>query len=216
MQSSPDYLRSFADFHVCEATCRVDQREEVILLESRTTAWEEEFLFAVIDGKPFHVHSIHELVHTVPSLVSLSVQHDIRVLWNGVIKKAKLVETFRPKWSVDHPPIASVELTLVVDNNTYQTTPSDSFTEAYIELHELTPEELDWKVCTCYDCKYSGQARDYSNNDREYWCYRDVPDAFAEIQAKGKYASQQARFAGMYYAKTFHTCMAWQPRTKTH
>jgi hypothetical protein len=84
-------------------------------------------------------------------------------------------------------------------------------TDAYVELQEITELVARWWLCTCFDCKYSGHARDYCLSDREYWCYRDVPDAYAEIAAKGKYASQEARFAGDYFVDAFHTCAAWQP-----
>jgi hypothetical protein len=83
--------------------------------------------------------------------------------------------------------------------------------DAIWELQEQTEKLASWWFRTCYHCRYSGQARSYALSDREYWCYRDVPEAYEEIRSRGKYASSAARFAGDYFVDAFHMCSAWQP-----
>jgi hypothetical protein len=202
--------KNFTAFSIYEATYRTEQGEDTILLEFRTMPNEQQVLFTVIDNKQIRADSIHELVYSLPSLVSLGIPHSVRLLWNGNIKLAKLIETFRPSQDIEYPSFASLQLRLVVDNKTYETALCNTLQDAIWELQEMTEAEAAWWLRTCYHCQYSGQARDYALSDREFWCYRDVPDAFAEIQAKGKYASREARQAGRYFVNAFHACAAWR------
>lgn len=212
MREFPSYANNFASFRVYEAIYRTAQKEEEILLEFRGSANEEELVFTVIDNRPIRVGSIHELVHMLPELVSLSIDHSVRLVWNGEIKKVKLTEIFSHSQDPNHPQVASMQLRLVVDGKSYETTVCDTLTDAIWELRELTEKVAEWDLYACFNCEYAGHAQEYSNSDREFWCYRDVPEAIAGIHAGVKYANQKARFAGRYFVDAFHTCAAWQPR----
>jgi hypothetical protein len=205
------FTAKFADFRVHTATYRTQQGETTILLEIRMMANEEHLLFTMVGDQEIRVGSIYELLHTLPSLVSLSIPHEVHLLWNGEIKQAELTEIFRPRPSVGYPLFAALQLRLAIEDRNYETSLCNTLQDAVWELQEITKAQADWWLRTCYHCQYAGQARDYATSDREYWCYRDVPDAFAEIQVKGKYASQEALFAGNYFVNAFHTCAAWRP-----
>ena len=211
MQELPDYITGFTNFRIHEAIYQTKDKKETILLEFRLTVLEEDILFTVIDGKQIRVETIHHLVQALPALVSLSIPHSIRLLWNGVIKQGELVEIFSPSQDPKHPLIASLQLRLTLDDQTYETTICDNLQDAVQELEEMTEAEAQWWLCTCYHCHYSDHNRLYSLSDREYACYRDVPEALAEIRAKGKIASPEARRAGKYFVDAFHTCAAWKP-----
>lgn len=216
MREFPSYWRSFADFGVTEAVYRTSEKEEEILLEFRGSANEEEMLFTIIDGRPIRVGSIHQLVSSLPELVSLTIEHSIRVVWEGQVKRAQLTEIFthsQANDSVQPPNVrpASLQLRLVVDGKTYETTVSDSFSDLVQELKELTEGEGKWRLRTCRDCRYAGQPHLYSASEREYWCYRDVPEAIADLEVNVKFANMKARFEGRYFVRAFHTCAAWQP-----
>jgi hypothetical protein len=206
-----DSMTKFADFRVYTAAYQTEQGETTILLEFRTTANEEHLLFTMVGDQEIRAGSIHELVYTLPSLVSLSISHTVHMLWNGEVKQAELTEIFRPRPNVGHSLFAALQLRLVIEGRNYETSLCNTLQDAVWELQEITEAEADWWLRTCYHCQYAGQARDYATSDREYWCYRDVPDAFAEIQAKGKYASREALYAGSYFVNAFHVCAAWRP-----
>ncbi len=211
MVEVPDYFKNFAAFHAYEAIYRTAEKEEQILLEVRNFADEKELLFTVIDNQPIRVGSIHELVYSRPELISLSIPHMIRLLWKGEIKKAELIEIFSRSQNTAYPPIASLQLRLNMEGKTYETTICDTLQDAIEELHEMTRAEALWRLHACYSCRFSGHARDYIVSDREYWCYRDVPEVVAEIQAKGRNKSGKGRFDGDYFVDAFHVCAAWQP-----
>ena len=90
MSEIPAHTKNFADFRVCEAICKIEQKEENVLLEFRNTALEDEQLFTVIDNKVFRVGSIHELIHSVPSLVSLRACLRIRFDWHSGLFSGKI------------------------------------------------------------------------------------------------------------------------------
>jgi hypothetical protein len=211
MVEVPDYFKNFAAFHVYEAIYHTVEKVEQILLEVRSFANEETSLFTIINDQPVRVGSVHELVYSRPELISLSISHVVRLLWNDEMKKAEIVEIFSHSQDPGHPQVASLQLRLNIEGKTYETTICDTLQDAIEELHEMTRAEAQWLLYACYSCRYSGYARDYSVSDREYWCYRDVPDAYEEIKSKGKYASSAARFAGNYFVDAFHMCSAWQP-----
>ncbi len=210
MEKLPEYAINFVSSHVQEAVYRTEHEEQIVLLESRQSPTEEEILFTIINGQEFRASSIHELVYALPSLVSLSLSHSVRLLWNGFIKKAVLVEIFTPSHT-QRPPLADLQLRLIIDDKSFQTTACDTLQDAVWELHELIGDEVKWWLYTCYSCQYSGYARDYLVSDRQYWCYRDVPEAVSEIQAIGRAHRLRARWSGAYFVDAFHTCAAWRP-----
>lgn len=142
--------------------------------------------------------------------LSLSIPHTLYVLWNSVPKAAELVETFVP--APASPSFVNVKLSLVVDGNVYETEACDTLTDAIWELDEAIGEEIEWLLQTCYDCLYSRPAFLTPVSDRDHMrCYRDVPEAFAEVRRQGKNASAEALHSGHYFVNVFHTCAAWQP-----
>jgi hypothetical protein len=210
MEKLPENAAHFVSSHIQEAVYKTEYEEQIILLESRQFPTEEELLFTIVNDQEFRVPSIHELVYALPSLMSLSLSHSIRLFWNGVIKKATFIEIFTPS-RTQRPPLADLQIKLAIDDKSFQTTICDTLQDAIWELHDLTRTEAEWRLYTCYHCQYSGQARDYLVGDRQYWCYRDVPDAIAEIKARGKPIRSETRWAGAYYVDAFHTCAAWRP-----
>lgn len=211
MVEVPDYFKHFAAFHAYEAIYRTVENEVQILLEIRSFADERELLFTIINSQPVQVSSVHELVYSRPELLSLSIPHSVRLLWDGTVKKAEIVEVFSQSHHPDYPQVASLQLRLNIEGKTYETAICDTLQDAIEELHEMTSTEAQWWLYTCYSCRFSGHARNYSVGDREYWCYRDFPEAYDEIKSKGKYASSARRFAGDYFVDAFHMCSAWQP-----
>ena len=212
MKNDTGLSGEFVSTRVYTAVCQRNGKEELILIESRQSELEKTLVFTVVDGKQIRIGSMLELVQSLPLLESLSMRHIIRVLWNNEFRDAELVETLVPSRVADDTSLPSLKLALVLEGKTYETTLCDVLTDAYIEMHEMTEDVAAWRWCTCFCCRYARHARFYSNSDRQYWCYRDVPDALAEIEAKGKSASSESRFAGNYYVDAFHTCAAWQPR----
>jgi len=210
MEKLPEYAINFVSTRVHEAVYKTEHEEQTILLEFRQFLSENELVYTIVKEREFRVTSMHELVYALPSLVSLSLSHSIRLFWNGVIKKATLIEVFMPS-RTQQPPLANLQVKLILDDKSFQTTSCNTLQDAIWELQELTNTEAEWRLCTCYHCQYSGYARDYANSDREYWCYRDVPDAVTEIQTSGKVIRHETRWAGAYFMDAFHTCAFWRP-----
>lgn len=210
MREQSDYKRNFASFHVQEAIYRTEHKQEEILVETRMTALEDQLFFTIVNNQQIRASSIHKLVHLLPSLLSLDIKHSIRLLWNDEKRRAEIEEIFRPRQTSQNSLLASSQLRLTVDNKTYETTICDTLMDAIWDLQEIIQSKAEIWLYTCFHCQYNGHAMNYLVGDREYWCYRAVPEAFAEIRAKRKAASQSARFAGKYFVNAFHTCAAWQ------
>ena len=121
MEKLPEYAFHFVSSRVQEAVYKTEHEEHIILLEYRQSPTEEELLFTVVNEQEFRVPSIHELVYALPSLVSLSLPHAIRLVWDGTVKKATLIEIFTPSHS-QHPSLADLQVRLIVDDKSFQDT----------------------------------------------------------------------------------------------
>jgi hypothetical protein len=210
MEKFPEHAKNFVSAHVQDAVYKTEHEQQNILLEFRKFPSESELVFTIVNEQDFRVASIHELVYALPSLVSLSLSHSIRLFWNGASKNATLIELFMPSYT-HRPTSADLQLRLILEDESYQTTACDTLQDAIWELQEQTKLEAEWRLCTCFHCLYSGYARDYAVSDREYWCYRDVPEAVTEIQTNGKVVRNDTRWAGAYFMDAFHTCAFWRP-----
>jgi hypothetical protein len=62
MSVMPEYAGKFTSFRVYEAICQTEEDEEILLIEFRVTALEEQLLYTVVKQKPIR-GAIHELVH---------------------------------------------------------------------------------------------------------------------------------------------------------
>ena len=207
--SIPDPIQSFSSFNKFWAIHHTERGEQTLLWESRTTTDEKRTLYTILNGQEVHVNSINEFLLTHSKCLSLSIPHDVQVLWNGKSQSAKLTETF----SLQSESISVViNLCLVIDNSRYETEECDTLTDAIWELEERIGGGIKWWMQTCYHCLYSRPAFLVPVSDRdEMRCYRDVPDAFEEVKRQGKFASISALQAGHYFVDAFHSCAAWRP-----
>ena len=152
--STPETLnRNFVAVSVCDAIYKTQQGDQSIILESRAKADRTETIFTIIGGQEVRAGSIQELVLKRSDCISLTIEHAISVVWNGVLKTAVLYEIFiHDKNNPAYPP---VKIILSVDNTPYETSECDSFSEAMFDLHDVTRPIAEWRLVTCYDCKYS-------------------------------------------------------------
>ena len=80
-----------------------------------------------------------------------------------------------------------------------------------MELDDIIDDVAVWHLKTCHGCKFSRPAFLWPVSDRdELRCYRDAPDALAELRSQGKFASSEALHAGEYFVNAFHRCSAWE------
>lgn len=187
--------------------------ERVLLWEMRTRfPWGREF-FARMDGRDIRVRSLQEFMLSESDSISMVVPHHVNILWNGTREVAELSEIFAPMDGPLNPLMPKVwtNLRLTVGDMSYETTECDSFSEAIWELRELIGTKANWLLQTCCHCKFSYHAYHGPVNDRDdLRCFRDNPEAFAEIQKKGKFASIEALNSGDYFVNVFHSCAGWQ------
>ncbi|MBX3065730.1 MAG: hypothetical protein KF726_22320 [Anaerolineae bacterium] len=202
--------KSFVSTHWYDAIYETPVEQISIIFEERIQADRSSLIFTRLnDGREIRASSIPDLVITNIDCISLSIKHEISVWWNGKTEKGQLEETFAR--SQEDSSNTSVTLVLNVRAGQYTTTACESFTEAMFELHNITPQEISWRLQTCFDCKFSYPAFTDPTSDRdELQCHRDAPLAFQEVQTKGKYASLAALHAGDYFVNAFHTCAAWE------
>lgn len=215
MTRLPDFSNNFSRFYVHEGIYKASGREINILIESRKNSSGEELIYSKYDDEEIRAASIYEFVSKLPSLESLQIAHTIRIKWHDELKRVKLHEIFTPAIRTSTVPPISLQLEVKIDSKSYKTQPCDTLLDAKQELAETTKEEAKLQICTCITCDYSGQAEDYLMDDREYWCYRDFPEAYDEIRKKRmqrKRASGEAKYSGVFYVSWFHTCAAWRPR----
>ena len=209
----PDLIRSFSSFNKFWAIHCTEQGEQTLLWESRTTTDEKFTLYTVLDGQEVRVNSISEFLFAHPKCLSLSIPHDIQVLWDGKSQSAELTEDFSLQ---SEPSSVVIKLCLVIGNSRYETEECDTLTDAIWELGEIIDGDIKWWVQTCYHCIYSRPAFLVPMSDRdELRCYRDVPDAFEEVKHRGKFADASALHAGHYFVNAFHSCAAWKPHEST-
>lgn len=202
----PDSFRAFSSFNKFWAIHRTEQGEQTLLWESRTTVDRKRMLYTIFDDQVVRVNSINEFLFAYPKCLSLSIPHDVKVLWNGESQFAKLTETF----SLQADRVV-MKLCLVIGGTTYLTEDCDSLTDAIWELDEIIGDQIKWWLQTCYDCIYSRPAFLFPVSDRdEMRCYRDVPDAFEEVKRQGKFASISSLQAGHYFIDAYHACAAWE------
>ena len=207
--SKPDHIQPFASFNKFWATHRTQHGEQTLLWESRRTIDEKQILYTVFDKDEVRVSSINDFLFAYPKCLSLSIKHNVNVLWNGELKHATLSEIF----SLQSEPLRCVlKLCLAIGDTRYETEYCDSLTDAIWDLDEIINDNVTWWLQTCYDCIYSRPAYLFPVSDRdEMRCYRDVPDAFEEVKNQGKFASNSALHAGHYFVDAFHSCAAWKP-----
>lgn len=211
-ETLPRNTATFVAATAFEATCRTERGVEHLLVESRMTADRQTTVFTKVGGRPIRAGSIYELIAQVPGCLSIANHHRVPVLWNGVQRKAELIEEFVT--TADTSQLIQVVLRLTLDGVTYETEPCITLTDALLELGDVIGSHVTWRLQTCYHCLYSFAAYPGPSSDRdELRCYRDAPEAFEEIYHHGKFASQEALHAGAYAMNAFHTCVAWEPLT---
>lgn len=210
----PAYVEKFVAVDHFEAIYTTEQGEQSILVEARTmidAIRGTSLVYTVIDGQPVRSTNIYSLVIEQPGCISLSIVHHLDVLWNGSIKRGELTEIIYPTPDDKSYPY-SVILSLIIDDVTYRTTPCDILQDAVWELQEiLEADGIDLWFRTCYHCNFSSGAFLWPISDRDgLRCYRDSAEALKEVKQKAKYASREARHAGVYFVNAFHRCAAWE------
>ena len=206
---TPDPTRTFASFNKFWAICHTEQGEQTLLWESRITVDQKHDFYTIFDDQEVHVNSINDFLFTHPKCLSLSVPHDVQVLWNGKSQFAKLTEIFSLQ---PEKPSVVIRLSLDISDLSYLTGECDALTDAIWELEEIIGESTKWWIQTCYHCAYSRPAFLVPMSDRdEMRCYRDAPEAYKEVKLRGKFASTIALHAGHYFVSAFHSCAAWKP-----
>lgn len=202
----PDTFRAFSSFNKFWVIHHTEQGEQILLWESRTTAGEKRVLHTIFEGQVVRVNSLDEFLLANPECLSLSIPHDVKVLWNGESQFAKLTEILSLR--ADR---VVMKLCLVIGGTTYLTEECDSLTDAIWELDKIIGEKTEWWLQACYHCIYSRPAFLFPVSDRdEMRCYRDVPEAFEEVKRLGKFAGISALQAGHYFVDAFHACAAWE------
>lgn len=198
----------FISVHTYYARYRTQQSEQIILLETRTKSDRSRQIFTIINDEQVRATSIQALLLMRPDCKSLSISHEVSVVWDNSIKNATLIEIFSISQSLGQ---VSVSLVLEIDGISYSTSECVSFTEAVDELREITGHDKVWRLQTCFDCRFSRPAfLDPTDDREELRCYRDAPEAFEDVQARSKFASQEALSAGDYFVDAFHKCAGWQ------
>jgi hypothetical protein len=210
MDQLPAYTRNFVAVSAFEAIYRTEQDEQTLIWESRISPDRKATLFTRIGNKEIRVGSIHEFVLEDSRCISMTVPHKVRVVWNGSPTAAELLEVFIPAPSDKLAPV-HIKVSLTIGDASYESVECDSLTEAVWELDEMIGPTVEWSLQTCFDCIFSWPAFLGPTSERdELRCYRDAPEAFEEIRAKSKFASQKAREAGHYFVNAFHTCAGWK------
>lgn len=211
-ETSPE-KQNFIAAKVYEAVFKTQQAEEIITLELRTRSDRTTTLFTVIDNQETRAASIPSLLLIRPDCISLSIAHTLDVQWNDVRKKCTLTEIFLPEW--DNRSFVPLKIALMVDDETYLTSVGISFTEVMSDLHDVIRPRINWRLVTCYDCKYSRPAFLGPTSDRdELRCFRDTPTAFRQIEQTAKFVSGELLHAGDYFVDAFHRCAAWPPTSQ--
>lgn len=210
MKELPEYASQFTNFELYEAVCSIEGKEKRTMLEIRVNAIEEKTMLTMVNEQLYRANSIHQLVHMIPCLEYIEIIHPIYLLWSNEDKLASLIERYEPCQPTNNEQLSLSRIILIVDDKKYKTDTCDTIMDAIWELQEFIKPDAQIWLKTCYHCQFSGNAMDYLVGDRDYWCYRDVPEALDEIRAKRKGASRLARFSGKYFVNAFHTCSAWQ------
>ena len=208
-----DFKTNFASISALPATIRTENGEEEILVEIRVSSSREHSIFTVIEGERIYSNWIGGIVVENPSVIWLRIERAIHILSNGKRTPAVLSETMK-KVEYEQGTVAESaesQFRLQFDGKEFVSDYNPTLTDALFDIYDLAEPEFDIRLQTCYHCRYANHAS-LLNNDREYRCYRDVPDAYDEIRLKGKQASNDARFAGTYTVNAFHTCAAWEVR----
>lgn len=203
----------FISFQVYDAIYLTDEGEEHILLEQRQRYDRSFLVYTQIQGREIRANSIHELVISQPDCLSITINHNVPIIWDTISRQVILQETFSP----DPTQVTkiAINLKLIVDDVTYESTENDCVTEAWQELHEEIDPHINWHLKTCLSCNFTRPAFLFPTSDRdEHRCYRDVSEAFTEVQEKSKFASRKARYAGDYFVSAFHRCSAWEKITR--
>ncbi len=202
--------QNFVAAQAFEAAYEDTQGQQNIMLELRFKADESCLLFTIVRDEPVYASSIHDFVLKCRDCTQLSIGHNLFVLWNGISKPAQLVEHFIPNRG---KPLVIIKTSLFIDGIVFESTDCDTLQDAIGELHDLTDAGISWQIKTCYHCKFCYLAFLGPQSDRDdYRCYRDAPEAFAEVQERGyKFASRASQIAGSYFVNAFHTCAAWEP-----
>jgi hypothetical protein len=205
----PDRQTQFRACYVDDATCvRAGHADVPLTIETRYRTDDSVELFTVHEGIEHRSTDLLGLAIQLLEVQELHVSHVAPIELLGRVVNARFTEVYRPSPTENYFE-DTVKAILEVDADVWQSTWCASLMEAIYELHADAPE---WRFRTCLSCGLAGYASDYLNTDREFWCYRDAPDAIAESGRSGQYSRGTHRFKGIYFVRAFHRCAAWRPR----
>lgn len=180
------------------------------MLEIRIFSFQEHKVFTVIEGKRIYSEWIGGIVVENPLVKSLRIDRSIHILLNGKRTPAVLTETIRRVESERESATDSAEFQfrLQREGREFVSTYHPTLTDGIWEIQESAKPEFEIWLQTCFHCRYA-HLGGFLGNDREFRCYRDVPDAYNEIRLRGKQASQNAQYARTYSVSAFHACAGW-------
>lgn len=209
MEDNSQYWRHFVLSRHYFARVVNGEGTEKIVIEERANALDEFEIYAIVKGEPIRARFFEEFAASLPGMRRLEIPHRIELVWDGEIRKADFIEVFKRSAEGDGHAMIEFSVVLKVGDNSYATEACDTLQDAIWELEETISHRATWRIRSCYHCFYSGHARFYATSDREYWCYRDIPD-FPEWKSDWKGATPSERSSGHFYVNAFHTCAAWR------
>jgi hypothetical protein len=206
----PDKFMSASSFR---AVLRSDDGDESILVEMRKRVDGRWKVFTVVASEIVRASSLQELLLTRPDCYELVIPHEIEVSLNGETKHAQLYEIYARTLQEQVMGRVSIRLRLYIEGSVFETGFNDVLQDALEEIRELIGNGNQLWLRTCHDCRHVWATVNGGGWDErdELSCYRDAPEAGAEVRKKGKFASKKAIGAGEYYVSAFHSCAAWEP-----
>jgi len=193
------------------ATCRTDYGDVPLLLELRlfpdgATSW-----YTIFEDRNIRATYTRGLFDAIPEMLGVAIPHQMTITWQGRNREATIIELLSRDTSA--PIGVSIQLQLVLDGQTYTTTPCDVLQDAQLEIVDIAGPEAQLVLQSCSNCIYSGASSPGPGwDDRDGMrCYRDAsPQLFEEVVRRGKFASWDAKHSGHYHVSAFHRCAAWQ------
>jgi hypothetical protein len=208
-REQPDFVRQFRAAYVDDAVGQLAGGDEVqLLLETRYGADEQVEIFTVHQGIERRAKSMNELVARLADLEQLRIPRLVPLQVDGKVTTGTITEVYRPS-TTSNPFEGTVKAVLEFDSATWESPWTDFLGDALTELHGLNSH---WRFRTCISCAMAGHPTPYGNDDQQLWCYRDSPEALAELAQHGRFAGGSHAFSGYYWVRAFHRCASWRQR----
>jgi len=179
-----------------------------LIIETRYRPDEGVELFTIYNEVRVRATTLNDLVSKLDGIDEIQIPRKVPIDFGERVVVGRFTEHYRPSRS-GNAFAETVKATLQVDTNVWESPWSDFLGDALVELHQLSPA---WRFRTCMTCALAAQPSPYGNTDREFWCYRDSPEAIREYEQTGRFSDGPYRFTGNYWVPAFHRCAAWRLR----